>query len=195
MSSEAVAWVQDHWGRDLPRSEQRRLIVMMLAIARYVDADGRGCRASATTLADRCRLGERQGKVLLQQLRDGKHIQLGDQALVVHLRADQRPTVYDLVVPRGALHCTPPAERGAPGNTPRGALPTSNGVHCSAPETPPTGGDPRARRGARAREGAIPPADDALALDWCRFVPDPQTRDRCGRCGWPRAHQRHGGVI
>lgn len=149
MSSEAVSWVQDRWGLALPASDQRRLMIMMLAVARFCDRDGRGCHASAARLAECCRVGERQAKKLIADLKEGNHIELGDMGIVRHIPADRRPNVYNIVgmSSRGVLQDTP-VDINMSYVTSNDPEVIHRGVLQNTPDPPLRGGD-RARTRAR----------------------------------------------
>lgn len=210
MSSEAVSWVQDRWGLALPASDQRRLMIMMLAVARFCDRDGRGCHASAARLAECCRVGERQAKKLIADLKEGNHIELGDMGIVRHIPVDRRPNVYNIVgmSSRGVLQDTPVdinmsyvtsndpevIHRGVLQDTPvihRGVLQRQNGVSYRTPQTPPFGGE-TAR--VRVREVSDRAHAALSSLAPCPYE-ESRIKNVCEICGLPRAHQRHQGTL
>lgn len=147
MSSEAVNWVRDH--ADVPR----RLYPLLMTIASYTDREGRGCRASASTLARHCKVEERSAMRLLSQLRDLGVIKPGDQSLVARIAPQYRPIVYDIVG-------VPPREpRGDRRVIPRGDRRVPPGVTDGSPKTFPFGEGDRAEgaQGSAPRPDANPP--------------------------------------
>ncbi|WP_369380380.1 helix-turn-helix domain-containing protein [Streptomyces sp. cg36] len=71
-------------------------LLVLLRIANHTGGDLRGCFAKAATLASECLMGESTARKHLRALRRRGVIVYGDPDLVSHLRADQRPPVYDL---------------------------------------------------------------------------------------------------
>jgi hypothetical protein len=132
------------------------LVSTLLGFARHADQDGQRSYPSVETLMRYTRKRERQVRDDIKELRKrGLLIVSVDQSAAAHIRADRRPTVYELPMHQrrdDATGCSTPqvvddapdAARGAPDRTPsdsRGAPqrstgcdPASNGVRHSAPE-------------------------------------------------------------
>jgi hypothetical protein len=83
------------------------LVSVLVIVASYTGIDGRGAWPSVDEIARQSRKSERQVQYGLRRLVKAKLITRGDQSLVRHIRADRRPVVYDVAMPRGATHCTP----------------------------------------------------------------------------------------
>lgn len=96
LSKAAVLWAMDE-ARGVPP----HLVAALLAIARYADENGRGAHPSALTVAAIIRKSERNAKKDLAALRELGLLVPGDQRIVKDIRADKRPFVYDLPMPRG----------------------------------------------------------------------------------------------
>lgn len=96
-------------------------VAVLVGLAGHAGRDGRGAAPSIESLAGYSRKGPRQVKKDLHALVNAGVIRVSDdQSAVEYLRADRRPTVYDLVL-NGVAHSSP---RGALGEqdpaTPRG---------------------------------------------------------------------------
>jgi hypothetical protein len=132
------------------------LVSTLLGFARHADQDGQRSYPSVETLMRYTRKRERQVRDDIKELRKrGLLIVSVDQSAAAHIRADRRPTVYELPMhqrrddatgcgtpqvvdnapdaARGAPDCTPSDSRGAPQRS-TGCAPASNGVRHSAPE-------------------------------------------------------------
>jgi hypothetical protein len=112
-----------------------RLVSTLVAVAMFADEHGRGAWPSAATVAAMTRKSETQAKRDLGELEKLRLIQPGDRRLVMHMRADRRPNVWDLAMPeRGPSRRTPQGgPRGASGDG-TGCIPLQNGVRPDAPE-------------------------------------------------------------
>lgn len=88
--------------RDLGKDSSARHV--LLCLANYAGADGRGAFPSAKTLTDDTGLSERTVRLKLDMLEERGLIERGNQALAaVYIdRHDRRPVVYDLMLKRGA---------------------------------------------------------------------------------------------
>lgn len=95
VSWQTVAWVLD----DAPGLPPR-LVGTLVGLARHADGDGRGAYPSRERLAGYTRKSDTQIKRDLKDLQALGLIRPGDQGLASHLRADRRPTVYDLAIER-----------------------------------------------------------------------------------------------
>lgn len=93
MSVQAIAWVLDD-APDLPS----HLVSTLIALANHADKHGRGSWPGQATIAWYTRKSDRQIRKDLVQLAELGFIRLGDQRLVQHLPADERPVVYDLAM-------------------------------------------------------------------------------------------------
>lgn len=70
-----------------------------MAIADGTDYVGSGCRKSQSTIAKEARCSDRTVRRKLTDLETAGIIRRGDQRLVAHLKPDERPVVWDLVIP------------------------------------------------------------------------------------------------
>lgn len=117
---------------DAPVTEPSQVLVL-LALADHVGDDGRGAWPSVATIAAGARCKRRTVQYALRALEQQGLIRKGDQGLTQHHRADRRPVVWDLVLPRGASS----ARRdlyGVQPTTSRGATQRIYGVQPIAPE-------------------------------------------------------------
>lgn len=165
VSARAVAWVI----HEAPVPSD--LAFTLTVIAARCDEHGRGSRQSTATIAALTGKSPKQAQRDVVRLRELGLLVLGDQSLVDHLPAGQRPTVYD--VPLGLkgpkpvkesrnkaggkktpdtppMDGTPPAH-GSPGAGPAHAGGVSTGRLTDDPATPPTDGTPPT--------GGTPPMD------------------------------------
>lgn len=153
----------------------------LLVVASFADHEGRGAypaRSLIGQLARRCR---RQVYYDLARLLKDGHLVAGDGRLVMHIRPDRRPKVYDLADPyrlwlsRGA--------RAARRTQPRGAIHDTNGVQNATER----GADPAPKEvlktsGKRARGAQPPAAPPAAKCDLCGCrVESNYHRNLCGR--------------
>ena len=141
-----------------------RLVSALVAVAAFADEDGRGAYPSAVTVAMLTRKSESQAKRDLAKLEELKLLKRGDRRITAHIRADRRPKVYDLAMPRGARR-RPPSQspRGASGDrTGRSSL--QNGGRPDAPEEFLKNSGKRARDGAGAQS---PPRAEPPDPPWC----------------------------
>jgi hypothetical protein len=113
MSARATGWAMD--ARRTGHLDPAVRLVL-LALADRAGDDGRHSWPAVATLAEQLGISERAIRRSLSVLVDARLISRGDQALVGHIRADRRPTVWDLDVTdtrlRGDDTVTPPASRG-----------------------------------------------------------------------------------
>jgi hypothetical protein len=115
LSKPAVLWALDE-APDVPA----HLVAALVAVARYADENGRGAHPSALTVAAHIRKTERNAKKDLSELRQLGLLLSGDQRIVVSIRADRRPFVYDLPMARGVAQDTPSRGHGVSRATARG---------------------------------------------------------------------------
>lgn len=77
------------------------LIAVLLGLANHAHADGTAAFPGQPQLAHYARKTDRAVRGDLTKLRELKVIRLGNQRLVDHIPADERPVVYDLAMERG----------------------------------------------------------------------------------------------
>jgi hypothetical protein len=111
-----------------------RLVSTLVAVAAFAGTDGRGAHPSAATVAMITRKTERNAKKDLAALRELGLLLPGDPRIVAHIRADRRPSVYDLPMPRGVAQDTPSSGHGVSHATARGVAESPNGVSHATPE-------------------------------------------------------------
>jgi hypothetical protein len=98
-----------------------RLRSTLFAVARYAGEDGRGAYPAAAEVARITGKSESQAARDVAALVRLGLLLPGDQSLVAKIRADRRPKVYDLPMPRGASGRTPSGDsRGASRRDPSG---------------------------------------------------------------------------
>lgn len=136
----AVLWALDE-APDVPPN----LLAALIAIARYADENGRGAHPSASTIAAHIRKSERHAKRDLGELAKLGLLVPGNQRIVAYIRADRRPAVYDLPMPRGDAQTTPSAVNGVTHKAPRGDVQGPHGVVHTSPEEILKGSRGRAR--------------------------------------------------
>ncbi len=76
------------------------LLGVLMGLANKADSGGRAAWPGQATLAQWAKKGERAARKDLAQLEELKLIRRGDQSLVAHLAADERPVVWDLAMER-----------------------------------------------------------------------------------------------
>ncbi len=129
LSRAAVLWAL-HEAPDVPA----RLVSTLIAIAAYAGEDGRGAYPSGATVAILTRKSESQAKRDVAELEKLGLLLAGDERIVKDIRADRRPNVYDLAMPRGASGRPPSQDpRGASGYR-TGRIWEQNGGRPDAPE-------------------------------------------------------------
>lgn len=106
MSTEAITWVLQHAvGVDKHTGQlvdvPPHLIAVLLGLANHAHADGTAAFPGQPQLAHYARKTDRAVRGDLTKLLELKVIRLGDQRLVDHIPADERPVVYDLAMERG----------------------------------------------------------------------------------------------
>lgn len=107
----ALLWVMDE--AEIPPGDES-VIITLLALARFVDERGRGAFPGRQELAKIARKSVSQVRRDLARLLELGLIRLGDQSLAAHIRADRRPTVYDLAYARRGTDDPPSTHDGAP---------------------------------------------------------------------------------
>lgn len=95
---------------------------VLVALANYASENGQGAYPSIQTIQNITGLSRRSVQNSLALLLEMGLIREGNQAIVAAwgVRADRRPMVYDVTIPRGAPDAPREAPRGAP-HTARGA--------------------------------------------------------------------------
>lgn len=167
LSKAAVLWALDEAG-DIPP----RLVATLIAVARYAGEDGRGAHPSAATIAAHIRKNERNTKKDLAELARLGLLLPGDHRLVAHIRADKRPAVYDLPMPRGVAQDTPLNGHGVSQMAPRGVADGPNGVSQATPKEILKGSG----IGARANGAEAPRAHQPKPRRQCDLDgPDPHS--------------------
>lgn len=171
------------WAFDEAEKVPARLVSTLLAVARYADADGCGAHPSAATVASLTRKSESQAKRDIAELERRGLLLPGDDRIVRDIRADRRPKVYNLPMPRRVPQDTPSGSRGASGrppqDKPRGAY--GNGTGCIWPQNgvrPDAPKEVLKTSGTRARDSAGAQSPRA----------EPETDFRappCPECGQP----------
>jgi hypothetical protein len=129
LSKAAVLWVLYDAG-NVPA----HLLSTLLVFAAHAGIDGRGAHPSASTVAMLTRKGERRAKRDIAELVKLGLLVPGDSRIVAHIRADRRPAVYDLPMPRGGAQDTPLNGHGVVHRTARGVLQVPDGVVHRTPE-------------------------------------------------------------
>lgn len=188
MSVQAMTWALTQ--KTITDASTRHVL---LCLANYAGADGRGAFPSVETLCADTGLSERTIRYKLDALEEKGVIVRGSQAIAAAYigRADKRPTVYDIVMRRGA-DAAPRDERGAHEDT-TGCKSQQNGVQTTTergaavapnPSTnPPT--DPSSNQKARTPRQPRDPGFDASTInlpdwldraDWARWVADRKER-------------------
>lgn len=165
----AVLWVLDE-APDVPA----RLVSTLVAVARYAGEDGRGAHPSASTIAMHTRKTKRQVQRDLDELETRGLLLPGDKRIVAAIRADKRPNVYDLPLPRGDTHDTPSSFHGVTPMTARGDIQGPNGVSPMSPKEILKGSRIGARQTAAAPRASRQPSLPLPPSEMCR---------RCGRYG------------
>jgi hypothetical protein len=145
LSKPAVLWAMDD-APDVPA----HLFGALMAVARYAGEDGRGAHPSAMTVAAIIRKTERAAKKDLAELRRRGLLLSGDQRIVKDIRADKRPFVYDLPMPRGEPQDTPSSGHGVNHRVKRGEPQGRSGVNHRTPKEILN----RSRRSARSAASA-----------------------------------------
>lgn len=130
-----MSWQATAWAIEQPEVKDPITRLVLLCLANYAGADGSNAFPSIERLARDTCLSERAVQYQLRKLVKLMLIRKGNQAIAAaHIqRADRRPTVYDLLLERGAPH----APRQATGCTSE-----PNGVHIDAPRGAPHAPDP-----------------------------------------------------
>lgn len=123
-----MSWVWDN----APTSKPSELLTL-LVLADHANDDGTGCWPSVRTIKRRIRASERTVQYALRDLEAKGIIRKGNQDRTAHHRPDQRPTVYDIVIPPGA-DIAPGKGNGVQSTTSRGAELGGYGVQRVAPE-------------------------------------------------------------
>ena len=138
LSMPAVLWAMD----DAP-GVPWNLVSTLIVYARYADEDGRGSYPLAKTVAVQTRKSVSQAQRDAAALVRRGLLLPGDPGLVKDIRADRRPNVYDLAMPRPAYR-TP----RKPGHGPHDAHPVDRATTRIPPLHDPHTAPPRPARDA-----------------------------------------------
>ncbi|MFG2058642.1 helix-turn-helix domain-containing protein [Micromonospora sp. NPDC048930] len=95
-----ICWRAVRWALDAPADLPTGPAFTLVALACYADETGRNAYPSTDTLARRARRSKRQVQRDLDELEKRGLIHRGDQGVAEHVRADRRPVVWDLPLPR-----------------------------------------------------------------------------------------------
>lgn len=170
MSVQAMAWVLDG-APDLPA----HLVGTLMAIANAADSGGHNAWPSQETIGRQARKTVRAVRKDLAQLELLGLIRRGDQRIVMHIRPDRRPVVWD--IPLSATAGTAvPAGTSRPvvgGRTTGTTVPTTRHEPINPPHPPQAGG--AACRHRRPRPGC-PACEDRM----CDTSSEPHS-DACRR--------------
>lgn len=93
MSTESTQWVIE------VATVPGHLFAVLACLGWKADENGEGAYPSVPTLADWTGKTDRQVRSDLRALEAAALIRPGDQSLAAHIRADKRPTVWDLAMP------------------------------------------------------------------------------------------------
>lgn len=128
-----MSWQALDWADRIPHDQVSAIgFRVLVKLANVAAPDGTRAFRSKQQMADELEVSGRTIQRALTELRAGAFIRPGDQRLVQHLRADKRPTVYDLNMPSkgtdAALFEAPERGDRAGRHAPeRGDSPGSNG--------------------------------------------------------------------
>ncbi len=167
-----MAWLSKRavlWALDEAASVPPHLVSALIAVARYAGEDGRGAHPSALTVAGHIRKTERTAKKDLAELRQLGLLLPGDQRIVAAIRADKRPFVYDLPMPRGVAQDTPSTGHGVSHRTPEEFLKNSS----TRARADGAGAPPPPRPGTRYTAPPCPVCGEPFSQEW---LADPATR-------------------
>lgn len=149
------------------------LKLVLMGYANHAHADGTGAWPAVATIARYAECSPRTVQRAIRALVDRGFLTVGDQRMVAHLRADRRPTVYDLTFPTAGENpvdnttergdsLSPRVPHGVTPEAPRGDTGDAHGVtqlcHPNRHKNHPEGGadDPR-RCAAHSRVTDPPP--------------------------------------
>jgi hypothetical protein len=109
LSIQAVAWAIEQ--QDVTEPVTR---LVLICLANYAGSDGNAAYPSLLRLARDSGLSERAIRIHLRKLEAAALIRRGNQAFAAAQieRADRRPTVYNLVISRGASDAPRPSTGG-----------------------------------------------------------------------------------
>jgi len=139
MSVQAIAWAIE---QQEVREPETQLVLMCLA--NYAAADGANAFPSIQRLTRDSRLSESTVRRQLQKLEKMSLIRRGNQAITAAfiVRADRRPTVYDLLMPRG-VYGTPREVNGVSAEASRGVKNGLTGCQSLTPDPSLSGREPK----------------------------------------------------
>lgn len=116
-----MSWQATAWAIEQQEVKDPLTLLVLLCMANYAGEDGLNCFPSIATLARNSRLSGRSVQRHIIKLLDLGLIRRGNQNIAAALieRADRRPVVYDLMIPRGVPQ-SPRSTDGVTRKTPRG---------------------------------------------------------------------------
>lgn len=159
MSIQAMAWAIEQ--REVTDPQSR---LVLICLANYADAVGANAFPSISRLCGDTGLSESSVRRRLRELEERVMIGRGNQAIsAAHIgRADRRPTVYDLIIPRG-VSLTPRERNGVSGEPSRGVRKGSTGCQSLTPDPSESVREPKSaksdyREEFRRRFGHYPTA-------------------------------------
>jgi hypothetical protein len=145
------------WALEEAPEVPAHLVATLIGLANHADRHGRGAYPSQATLAEYTRKTDRGIRNDLGALLEAGLIRRGDQRLVAHIAADERPVVYDLAVERRRARATVPAQREAGTGSPVPAEPAEGPEAQFRPNRPrdrkPSSGPPGEGTGSPVPEG------------------------------------------
>lgn len=145
MSIQAINWALED-APDVPS----HLVAVLVALANHADASGRNAYVGQERLGWYTRKARRNVRKDIDALIKLGLIREGDQRIVAHLRADKRPTVYDLAMERKRERT--PLDEGMH-TSPR---PQSEGIQASPREGMHTSPRKEVRGDAHVPSGGMP---------------------------------------
>lgn len=141
MSLEAMVWALKR--APIPGDDALAQLVL-IGLADHARDDGDGARPTARTLAQYARCSVRTVQNKLRLLEEAGLIAVGDCREVAHLRADRRPSVWNLNLSLDGVQQVQVVDDGVNGGTARGERPyqagctaVPSGVHAVADRTVP----------------------------------------------------------
>lgn len=127
MSVQALTWVLE----EAP-NVRAHLVAALLGLANHADRFGKGAHPSQLTLARYTRKSDRGVRNDLSQLEADGLIKRGDQRLVAHLPADERPVVWNLAMDRKPTSA--PNDEGTGSPLPPGTVLPGGSTESEGPE-------------------------------------------------------------
>lgn len=84
---------------------------VICAMGERADVDGCNSFMARMTLAERTKVDPKTVQRVIQKMEERRLIAMGDQSAAAYIRADRRPTVYDLLIPYSWLTGAPSFDR------------------------------------------------------------------------------------